>query len=68
MQSFWFPGEKNDRHRYAAKECFQLHFSNKSDKVITDKYLSWFEKLEKGELENWRNDHDGRLAYIIIAD
>ena len=68
MQSFWFPGEKNDRHRYAAKECFQLHFSNKSDKVITDKYLSWFEKLEGGLLENWRNDHDGRLAYCIICD
>jgi len=27
-----------------------------------------FEKLEKGDLENWRNDHSGRLAYIILAD
>jgi len=26
------------------------------------------QSLEKGELENWRFDHYGRLAYIILAD
>ena len=36
--------------------------------MIRDKYQSWLEKSEKGELENWKEDHFGRLALLIIND
>jgi len=45
-----------------------LHFTGKNDKLITDKFLSQFERMEKGEIEHWRDFHYGRLAYILIAD
>jgi len=65
---FWFPPAGADRHYSIPKELMSLHFSSKNDELIREKFLSLFEKIEKGELEHWRNDHNGRLAYIIIAD
>lgn len=38
--AFWFPNEDNDRHKYVPKECMPLHFSDKNDKLITDKFFS----------------------------
>jgi len=30
--------------------------------------MSWYDKLAKGQLEHWKNDHHGRLAIIIIGE
>lgn len=26
------------------------------------------EDAQKGKLEHWKDDHDGRLAYLIVCD
>jgi len=31
-------------------------------------YLPLIEKAQAGELDEWKNDHYGRLALIIISD
>lgn len=39
-----------------------------NDQLIIDKYQPWLEKGEKGELEHWKKDHYGRLAFVLILD
>jgi len=66
--AWWYPSEDFDRHTFFNYSTCAHQYGSKNDQIITDKYLSWFEKIEKGQLDHWKNDHYGRLAYIIIAD
>jgi len=61
----WYPGTGYNRHFYPCQEALTMLMD---DRQVTTKFESWFAKLEQGQLENWRNDHQGRLAYIILGD
>ena len=39
-----------------------------NDQFIIDKWQSWHERLSRGELDHWKEDHYGRLAYCIMLD
>lgn len=65
---FWFPPFENNRHMFVGEDTMSLHFSNKNDQIIRAKFMTAYLNLSRGLYEAWRNDNDGRLAYIIIAD
>jgi len=57
--AFWYIPKGFDRHSYWSQEAirFQMRTLAETDKAITDNFLKWFEKLEKDELEHWKEDH-----------
>lgn len=67
MISYWYT-EGYDRQTYYNAELAKHHADENEDKVISENFMSWYDKVEKGELEHWKNDHYGRLALIIICD
>jgi len=41
---------------------------NSSDAFLTEKFGPTLLEIEQNKKEYWLNDHDGRLAYIILCD
>ena len=52
------------------KDRMKLWFNSDAalDQQLKDLFTEDFTKLEKGEYEKWKDDHDGRLATVIMYD
>ena len=67
--AYWYPGNW-DRHSSVSKEHLDIWFFGgaKNDKLITDKFTDELRALGEDKREQWVNDRDGLLAYVILAD
>ena len=38
------------------------------DQYMTENFGQLFEDLENNKFEHWKNDQNGRLAYVLLCD
>jgi len=43
-------------------------YSSDLDEIIREKFGETLSEIEQDKKEHWLNDHDGRLAYVIMCD
>ena len=67
---FWFPPDDWDRHSTTSKAALRRQWTKdeKVDTFLADNYEELLDEVAEEELEHWKNDMQGRLAYILLCD
>ena len=67
---YWYPWPEFDRHTSNPEGGNKLWFGGdkETDEKLTLLFKEDLEATKRGENEHWRNDKEGRLAYIILLD
>ncbi|KAL4506530.1 hypothetical protein ABPG72_000101 [Tetrahymena utriculariae] len=67
---YWFIPADWDRHTRPSPEASKRHFygGQEVDEYIINNFSHLFDQLQNNQLEHWKKDHQGRLAYIIASD
>ncbi|EAR90938.3 transmembrane protein, putative (macronuclear) [Tetrahymena thermophila SB210] len=67
---YWFIPADWDRHSRTSPEASKRHFfgGQEVDQYIINNFSHLFDQIKNKQLEHWKKDHFGRLAYIITCD
>ena len=70
---YWFVIAEDptwDRHSVFHKSLFNKWYFGgpEVDKELTEKFKEHLDKAAAGEYDHWKNDRDGRLAFVILCD
>ena len=70
MLNFWYPWADWDRHSTSQPEALKIWFGGgpEIDAALTQMFKADLEAISAGQNEHWKNDHLGKLAYIIVCD
>ncbi|KAL4459947.1 hypothetical protein ABPG74_003473 [Tetrahymena malaccensis] len=67
---YWFIPSDWDRHTRTSPEATKRYFQGgqEVDQYIIHNFSFLFDQIQNNQLEHWKKDHNGRLAYIIACD